>query len=140
MDKKAKKNLLPSVSEPTPKKSTTTKQKSSLGKRKESELGDCSDELDFVVMNEARKKIQKIAHSNTIERESAAKIKSEPMLELSFVQTIMACVCGDDHTITLSDDGTVHSFGANNKGSLGLGHNDDVSLPTPIPNLPQINV
>ena len=52
----------------------------------------------------------------------------------------MACVCGHEHTITLSDDGTVHSFGRNNKGALGLGHNNDVSLPTPIPNLPQINV
>ena len=43
------------------------------------------------------------------------------------------------HTITLSDDGTAHSFGKNNDGALGLGHNDNVSLPTPIPNLPKIN-
>ena len=40
----------------------------------------------------------------------------------------------------MSDDGTVHSFGRNDKGALGLGHNNDVSLPTPIPNLPQINM
>ena len=46
--------------------------------------------------------------------------------------------CGSDHTITLSNDGTLHSFGQNNEGQLGLGHNNDVSLPTPIPNLPQI--
>ena len=52
----------------------------------------------------------------------------------------MACACGEDHTITLSDDGTAHSFGRNFKGALGLGHNNDVSLPTPIPNLPKINV
>ena len=52
----------------------------------------------------------------------------------------MACVCGHQHTITLSDDGTVHSFGKNRKGQLGLGHNNDVSLPTPIPNLPKINM
>ena len=52
----------------------------------------------------------------------------------------MACVCGYEHTITLSDDGTVHSFGRNEEGALGLGHNNDVSLPTPIPNLPKINV
>ena len=43
-------------------------------------------------------------------------------------------------TITLSDDGTAHSFGRNEEGALGLGHNNDVSLPTPIPNLPQINL
>ena len=48
--------------------------------------------------------------------------------------------CGLYHTITLSDDGTAHSFGKNNEGQLGLGHNKDVSLPTPIPNLPKINM
>ena len=48
--------------------------------------------------------------------------------------------CGSEHTITLSNDGTVHSFGRNKEGQLGLGHNNDVSLPTPIPNLPQINM
>ena len=51
----------------------------------------------------------------------------------------MACACGTHHTITLSDDGTAHSFGRNKEGELGLGHNNDVSLPTPISNLPQIN-
>ena len=51
----------------------------------------------------------------------------------------MACVCGYDHTITLSDDGTVYSFGNNGEGQLGLGHNKNVSLPTTIPNLPKIN-
>ena len=67
--------------------------------------------------------------------------------------------CGFDHTITLSDDGTahafgrneygelglsesasLHSFGKNAAGQLGLGHNNDISLPTPIPNLPKINM
>ena len=52
----------------------------------------------------------------------------------------MACVSGEYHTITLSDDGTVYSFGINEEGALGLGHNKDVSLPTPIPNLPTINM
>ena len=52
----------------------------------------------------------------------------------------MACACGSGHTITLSDDGTVHSFGSNEYGALGLGHNNRVSLPTPIPTLPQINM
>ena len=53
----------------------------------------------------------------------------------------MACACGYEHTITLSDDGTVHSFGSNEEGQLGLSHNNDAySLPTPIPNLPKINM
>ena len=51
----------------------------------------------------------------------------------------MACVSGEHHTITLSDDGTLHSFGRNSEGALGLGHNNHVSVPTPIPNLPKIN-
>ena len=52
----------------------------------------------------------------------------------------MACASGQFHTITLSDDGIVHSFGRNKEGALGLGHNNHVSLPTPIPNLPKINM
>ena len=49
--------------------------------------------------------------------------------------------CGSNHTIALSDDGTLHSFGYNCNGQLGLGHNNDhVSLPTPIPNLPKISL
>ena len=52
----------------------------------------------------------------------------------------MAACCGALHTITLSNDGTLHSFGYNRTGQLGLGHNNRVSLPTPIPNLPKINL
>ena len=52
----------------------------------------------------------------------------------------MACACGYAHTITLSNDGTVHSFGSNREGELGLGHNNNASLATPIPNLPKINL
>ena len=52
----------------------------------------------------------------------------------------MTCACGGFHTIILSDDGTVHSFGRNDGGALGLGHKNDVSLPTPISNLPKINM
>ena len=50
----------------------------------------------------------------------------------------MACANGAFHTITVSNDGVVHSFGQNDEGQLGLGHNNNVSLPTPIPNLSQI--
>ena len=50
----------------------------------------------------------------------------------------MFCACGNVHTVVVSNDGEVHSFGRNNYGQLGLGHNNNVSLPTPIPNLPKI--
>ena len=52
----------------------------------------------------------------------------------------MTACCGEYHTITLSNDGTLHSFGYNGQGQLGLGHNNPVSLPTPIPNLPKISL
>ena len=51
----------------------------------------------------------------------------------------MAACCGSSHTITLSNDGTLHSFGYNGQGQLGLGHYNNKSLPTPIPNLPKIS-
>ena len=52
----------------------------------------------------------------------------------------MTACCGKNHAITLSKDGTLHAFGYNYYGNLGLGHNYHVSLPTPIPNLPKISV
>ena len=52
----------------------------------------------------------------------------------------MACACGFFHTIILSDDGTVHSFGGNEEGALGLSQKQNNSLPTPIPNLPKISM
>ena len=58
-----------------------------------------------------------------------------------FTFFLTAC-CGEFHTITLSNDGTLHSFGYNHHGQLGLGHlghNNDVSIPTAIPDLPKIN-
>ena len=138
---------LPHVTVSTPTKpeteklTTTEYNNTTLGKRKKSEPSEAnSDDLDSVIMNESRKKIQKLTHSNTIDEESVEKMKTETTIELSFVQTKIACTSGLNHTITLSNDGIVHSFGRNKEGQLGLGHNNDVSLPTPIPNLPKINM
>ena len=138
MDKQA--SRIP-VSTPTkpPLKGTAEKNKTNLGKRKKSSEPSKGNSDDSDVMEEARKKIQKVSHSNTIDRESVAKKKSE-ILDLSFKQTKIACTCGFNHTITLSDDGSVHSFGINRGGALGLGHNNNISLPTQIPDLPQINM
>ena len=134
MDKQAK-NKLP---EPT-------KNKTSLGKREKSEqeiIPDDTDDPDSLVMSEPRKKLQIVTHSNTIERESesVAKMKSEMVFKLSFVQPETACASGDEQTFTVSNDGTVHSFGRNDEGQLGLGDSNDVSVPTPIPNLPKIGM
>ena len=173
MDNQATKKLsrvpVSTPTKPTEKPTTTSKNKTYLGKRKNAELSedddslsllfsilsfdtsaesksledkdsDSLDDLDSVEMNEPRKKIQKVTHSNTEDEESVEKMKSEPMRELNIVQTKNACATGYEHTITLSDDGTVYSFGRNDGGELGLGHYNDVYLPTPIPNLPQINM
>ena len=66
------------------------------------------------------------------------KVSNLSITPIFFVK--MACACGYYHTITLSNDGTAHSFGRNFDGQLGLGHYNDVSLPTPIPNLPKISM
>ena len=47
----------------------------------------------------------------------------------------MACCVGWHYTICLSDSGEVHSFGKNDLGQLGLGHNDKVLHPTLVPTL-----
>ena len=47
----------------------------------------------------------------------------------------MAACCGYDHTITLAQDGTLYSFGFNGEGQLCLGDNNNVALPSQIPNL-----
>ena len=63
--------------------------------------------------------------------------KNNNLISLNMSTT---CACGYGHTITLTDDGVVYSFGDNN-GQLGLEsgvYEDIVSLPTPISNLPKI--
>ena len=153
MNKQATKKISPvPVSTPTKPETenptTTEKYKTNLGKRKKSGSEpegnfDALDDLDSVISSGARNKIQKVSHSmidgESTEIESVDKMKTE-MVQVSFVQTKIACACGYNHTITLSDDGTAYSFGRNEDGELGLGHNDDVSLPTPIPNLPKMNM
>ena len=50
------------------------------------------------------------------------------------------CLIGTYHTVTLSDDGVIYTFGENYVGQLGLGNNQSTTLiPTPISNLPKIN-
>ena len=53
----------------------------------------------------------------------------------------MACCTGQAHTVCLSDDGVVYTFGRNCNGQLGLGYKsmiDVVAVPTAIPNIPKI--
>ena len=54
----------------------------------------------------------------------------------------MPCASGSLHTVTLSNNGTLFSFGSNHHGQLGLGYYSERKVPivhpTPIPNLPKI--
>ena len=50
----------------------------------------------------------------------------------------MSCCTGTHHTITLSDDGVVYSFGSNDEYALGLPDRKIVPVPRAIPNLPKI--
>lgn len=52
----------------------------------------------------------------------------------------MACVCGHSHTICLSDEGVVYSFGHNVLGQLGHGDTNSNRIPTPISTLPRIKI
>ena len=63
MDEEAKNERVPGKNSP---------KETSLGKRKISEVN--PDNLDSVIVNEPRKKIQKVSHSSTTERESAEKM------------------------------------------------------------------
>ena len=135
-DKHAKREMF--STKPGTEKPTTTENNISLGKRKISEPEgnrDGTDDFDLVILSPPpSKKFPKVTLSNTVARGSERQV----ILEESFVQTKIAC--GDGHTITLSDDGTLHSFGSGSYGKLGLGHCYDVLVPTPIPNLPKINM
>ena len=53
----------------------------------------------------------------------------------------MSCCTSKESTYCLSDDGTVHSFGSNSNGQLGLSSNEkDFNIPSPIFGLPKIQV
>ena len=120
---------------PGTEKPTTTENNISLGKRKISEPEgnrDGTDDFDLVILSPPpSKKFPKVTLSNTVARGSVAKLERQVILEESFAQTKIAC--GDGHTITLSDDGTLHSFGfgsyGNNEfGQCGLGHFDSPQI------------
>lgn len=52
------------------------------------------------------------------------------------------CSLGDEHTVAVADDGTVYSFGTNQRGQLGLGksNQENALLPTVVPKLPKIKM
>ncbi|CAM6119340.1 unnamed protein product [Calypogeia fissa] len=51
-----------------------------------------------------------------------------PIKALSGLQ-IKQIACGDSHCLAITADGDVHSWGRNQNGQLGLGHDEDVLVP-----------
>lgn len=58
------------------------------------------------------------------------------VLEIIFIYFTMLCT-GKYHTVCVSDEGVVHSFGYNHQGQLGIGRKV-VSIPTVVASLPTI--
>jgi alpha-tubulin suppressor-like RCC1 family protein len=52
--------------------------------------------------------------------------------ELPFSQTVVDVRCGYYHTLALTEDGTVFSWGKNDSGCCGVGHNNNVATPTAV--------
>lgn len=52
-----------------------------------------------------------------------------PISTFSGVQ-IKEVACGDTHTLVVTAQGDLYSFGRNQNGQLGLGHTDDTFTPT----------
>lgn len=42
---------------------------------------------------------------------------------------VRAVACGDAHTLVVTDDGALYSFGRNQNGQLGLGTTEDAFAP-----------
>ena len=42
---------------------------------------------------------------------------------------VVACSCGDTHTLCVTSDGLLYSFGRNSNGQLGNGRTDDDTTP-----------
>ena len=53
-----------------------------------------------------------------------------PTLILKIPNNIIQISAGGDHSLALSNDGKIYSFGKNNKGQLGLGNYTDINIPT----------
>ena len=58
--------------------------------------------------------------------------------KLSSLTQIISVACGEDYSLCLASTGTVHAFGENRYGQLGLGHNEVLPNATEIPGLPFI--
>jgi alpha-tubulin suppressor-like RCC1 family protein len=54
------------------------------------------------------------------------------------LKNIKMVAAGEHHSLVLDFQGRVYSWGANNFGQLGLGHYDDLPIPTLIPSLENI--
>ena len=47
---------------------------------------------------------------------------------------------GEDHNLIRDENGNVYAFGNNSRGQLGMGHYEDLYMPTRIEALPENSV
>eukprot|EP01060_Flectonema_neradi_P034948 TRINITY_DN6279_c0_g1_i1.p1 TRINITY_DN6279_c0_g1~~TRINITY_DN6279_c0_g1_i1.p1 ORF type:complete len:957 (+),score=177.36 TRINITY_DN6279_c0_g1_i1:1-2871(+) len=75
-----------------------------------------------------------IANQSAITFPSFTSISSHHAHMSSTIATnsIVLVAAGMSHTLCLTTDGRVYSFGSNTKGQLGLGHKTSTTTPTPI--------
>eukprot|EP00980_Cylindrotheca_fusiformis_P025862 scaffold14741_cov135-Cylindrotheca_fusiformis.AAC.12 len=75
-------------------------------------------------------------NNGSLLQDPSAKIEWEPKLveDLSF--SVQSVSCGPTDTALISDDGDVYVSGSNKSGQLGLNHQNPISEPTKIPDLP----
>jgi RCC1 and BTB domain-containing protein len=78
----------------------------------------------------------RLGHGSTLEEELFI---SKPTLLIELSNTgVIQIACGFDHTIALTRDGVVYTWGYGGNGKLGLGHEKDQNKPHPIQHLPKI--
>ena len=116
--------------------------KTSLGKRKKSELGgkfDGSADLDLFIMSEPRKKIHKDTLSNTIDRESFRSTRNRVhnkfhcSSKTSDIPPVHSVSCGYAHTLTITNEDKLWSCGRNYYRQLCHGDMIERSKPQKTP-------
>jgi alpha-tubulin suppressor-like RCC1 family protein len=76
------------------------------------------------------------AHGQLGYDDEEAPVEAVPYRALGLGRTrFISLACGSEHTLAISEHGSVWACGRNDRGQLGLGHQDSVSHLFPVPAL-----